>query len=459
MPDREATSASACVFSRWPKRMGLALSLAVATKPPESPARVPADARWVSSDLRPVATVSYGTRGGLELGTLEAWSNEVRRDWEERAQALLLANEIPAALVTLARACAVARSTAPYVRAAAGRTAVLSTAAAEALAEETAPELSHLAAALVSGASVPHVLRRLAVVLDQCSQSRAALDFVNAALLFSPTSTEFLYTRALVLVSLGLKEQAEKDAGELAPSSPEQAEFLFDYVRFLFPSFGFWPALENPQTTYDGLPEAPVKSLEHVKRVVQKYATRISLLRQHLLGMVTQRCSWLVPDVWSLLPDGLLALEAGELEVPASEEDGGPRLVPFDERLAVDEMDLPSAVRAARADWNALTWLLWSVGESTVTLPSSLRPPKDFAQAAGMSAQRLWRARDQRVFEGKNAKTHGVPSFEWEGADIGELHPNLASIVEQQYAEMQALFLWLCRDDVQSPWQEDLRGS
>ena len=404
---------------------------------------------------RTLAKVDYGPRDGLALGELEAWSNEARADWEERGLALVKAGAIPAALVTLARACALARSTRPYVSAAPGRTMVLSAGAAEGLAEETASELPELAAALVSGASVAPVLRKLAIVLDQASQSRAALDFVNAALLFSPASTDFLFTRALVLVSLGLKEQAEKDAGELAAASPEQAEFLLDYLRFLFPTYDFWPAHEKPHTTYDGLPEAPVKSLEEVQAMVRKYATRLTLVRRHLLGMVTDRCRWLVPDVSSFIPQGLVPLEAGELELPGDE----PKTVSFDETLQTEEMDLPAAVRSARADWNALTWLVWSAGETELKMPSAMKPPADFAQAAGMSAQRLWRSRDQRVFEGRNAKAHDVPSFEWEGADIGELHPNLASIAEQQYAEMQALFYWLSRDDVRSPWQEDLRGS
>lgn len=405
-----------------------------------------------------VARLDYGPDGGLDLQELEAWSNEPRTDWEARGLRLLEAGAGAAALVTLARACAVARSTRPYVAAAAGRTAGLTEAAAVALAEETASELPALAAALVSGAAVAPVLRKLAIVLDQHAQSRAALDFVNAALLFSPSSTEFLFTRALILVSLGLKEQAEKDAGELAASSPEQAEFLFDYLRFLFPVYGFWPALEKPQTTYDGLPEAPLKSLEEVREVVAKYATRLVLIRRALLTMVTERARWLLPDVSGLLPDGLVPLKAGELEVPTAEGDGL-MTASFDETLSLEGMDLPGLVRAARADWNALTWLLWSAGASALELPQAMNPPKDFALAAGMSAQRLWRARDQRVFEGKNAREHGVPSFEWEGADLGELHPNLASIAEQQYAEMQALFYWLSRDDVRSPWQEDLRGS
>jgi hypothetical protein len=46
-----------------------------------------------------------------------------------------------------------------------------------------------------------------------------------------------------------------------------------------------------------------------------------------------------------------------------------------------------------------------------------------------------------------------------DGADVGSLHPNLAGIAEQQYAEMKALFLWLSDAAVKSPWQDGLRGS
>lgn len=408
---------------------------------------------------RTLAAVHYGSRAALELGRLEAWSNEARHDWEAKGALLLAAGEGAAGLVTLVRACAVARSTAPYSAVAPSLVMRLTAAAAERLAEETPSELPALAAALVGGASVAPVSRKIAVALDQQRQSRAALDFINAALLFSPTSYELLFTRALILVSLGLKAQAERDAGELAASSPEQAEFLLDYVRFLFPPFDFWPAREAPETTYDSLPAAPVKSLEEVRLVAQKYATRLTLLRRHLLTLVSEGTPWLVPDVSHLLPAGPVELTAGELHRPSAEGDDGSATVAFDERLVVEELDLPGAARAVRAEWNALCWLVWSAGLERLELPSSQRPPATFGLAAGMSAQRLWRSRDQRVSEGKNARAHGLPSFEWEGADLGELPPNLASIAEQQYAEMQALFYWLSRDDVKSPWQEDLRGS
>jgi hypothetical protein len=94
-----------------------------------------------------------------------------------------------------------------------------------------------------------------------------------------------------------------------------------------------------------------------------------------------------------------------------------------------------------------------------MTWPTTMTAPKTFSQAVGMAQHRLWRARDQRAFNGKNAREHGVEGFQWEGSDLAELHPTLAAIAEQQYAEVQAVFFWLSRADVRSPWQDELRGS
>jgi hypothetical protein len=401
--------------------------------------------------------VDYGVACELGLPQLQAWSDEVRTDWEAQGRSLLDKHEVRAALVTLARACAVARSTKPLVGVLAAHARALKPDAAQAFAEQCEAELPALATALLDGCSVPHVLRRMAVVLDQKFQSRAALDFINAALLFEPGATEFLFTRALVLMSLGLPEQASRDASDLASASPDQAEFLLDYVRFLFPKFDFWPAREKPATTYDGLPDAPVKSLDDIVTHVRKYATRLLAVREQLLLRVHEGVTFMVPDVSALLPDGPVALESGEFEVPG--EDDEPSTTSFDENIEVEGLDLPSLVRLARAEWAGFTWLLWAAGATGVALPTMLSSPKEFPLAAGMSAQRLWRARDQRVFAGRNARSQNIPGFEWEGADVAELNPNLASIAEQQYAEMQAVFYWLAREDVRSPWQDDLRGS
>jgi hypothetical protein len=253
-------------------------------------------------------------------------------------------------------------------------------------------------------------------------------------------------------MSLGLRAQAEKDANELAAESPDRAEFLLGYLTALFPSWAFTPASETPSTTFNDVPEAPSRSLEDVQALVRKYATRLGQVRQKMLEKLSEANPALPPDVSALLPDGPVELEQGSFENDEEET------IEFDEVPDVD-VDLPTLLRLARADWNALTWLCWSAGATEVGAVEALEPPADFGKAAGMAQQRLWRARDQRAFKGRNAQAHGVPSFTWEGLDIAELPPPVAGIAEQQYADMQALFLWLIDDKVKSPWQDNLRGS
>ncbi len=383
--------------------------------------------------------VDYGRLAPLGIPHLQAWSNETGVDWLSLGRSLMQAGLVRAGLVTLARGCAVAKSVEPLQSYLGAHTRPLKSAAALAFADQADGALPALCTALVDGCALPQVLRKLAIALDQALQSRAALDFINAALLFDPRATEFLFTRALILMSLGLTAEAERDAGELASSAPDQAEFLLDYVRLLFPSFTFWPAGEQVAGKADG-PPVPLKSLVDVQWLVQAYATRLAQVREALRARVSDEVPWLVPDVSALLPDGPLAL-AAEAE------------------LDLEGVDLPSLVRLARGDWAALTWLVWSCGATSLVLPKSLVAPKTFAQAVGMAQHRLWRARDQHAFNGKNAREHGVEGFTWEGVEVAELHPTLAAIAEQQYAEVQAVFFWLSRADVRSPWQDGLRGS
>jgi antitoxin component YwqK of YwqJK toxin-antitoxin module len=80
--------------------------------------------------------IDYGVLSNLKPGHFEAWSNEAGADWEAKGRALLERNEARAALVMLARACAVARSTRPLTSVLAARTRSLKTDAAEAFAEQ-----------------------------------------------------------------------------------------------------------------------------------------------------------------------------------------------------------------------------------------------------------------------------------------------------------------------------------
>jgi hypothetical protein len=263
-----------------------------------------------------------------------------------------------------------------------------------------------------------------------------------------------LFTRVLVLMSLGLDEQARNDANALAVVEAEQAEFLLHYLDALFPTFDWWPGKEKPTTSYDGLPEGPDRTLAEVKEVAQKLATRVTRVRRELLSRIKPEVRWMVPDVSHLLKGAKVTLE--ETSFTSTDDDGQQTLVQIAEDLKVDGLDIPHLMRLARAEWSALTWLCWACGSSKLSMPSAVTAPPEYGLAAGMAQQRLWRARDLRVMGQREVDS---PSFTWEGMSIEEVPVPLAHLAEAQYADMQALFYWLTDKTVRSPWQDNVRGS
>lgn len=402
------------------------------------------------------ATCDYGEVTGLGEPRRVEFGN-APQDWEKLAKGREAQHAYIDALLMWARHGAKTGDLGPFRSLLARVARPVREEVALTLAMETEEDYPFLGYELIEGAHPAVILNKIGISLDQAFQSRAALDFTNAAILLDPDRTEFLFTRALILMSLGLRAQAEVDANELAAESPDRAEFLLGYLTALFPSWGFTPATEEPTTTFEDVPEAPTRSIEDVQALAQKYATRLSKLRSKMFEKVTEANPALPPDVSHLLPDGPVELEQGAFEL--ERDDGESETIEFDEVPELEAADLPTLLRLARADWTALTWLCWSAGLSEVAPVTELSPPAEFGKAAGMAQQRLWRARDQRAFKGRNAQQHGVPSFTWEGLDVAELPPPVAGITEHQYAEMQALFLWLIDDKVKSPWQDNLRGS
>ena len=312
---------------------------------------------------------------------------------------------------------------------------------------------------LVRGAAAGPVLRAMAAHLDQKNKSRAALDFVNAAILLEPEQGSYLFTRALILMSLGLPQMALQDANEREAQDEKQGRFLVTYANALFAHLDFWPAKDKPWTDYDDLPEGPAQQGARVRVVVLKYLTRLCLLREAQQAWLKPGVEpeWLVPALESLLPAGKVKLEQYEFDLKV--EDGSTHQVKVDEQLELDSAGLPDLLRIARADWMALTWLCWACGLAEVGLPKALSAPAEFGQAAGMSLQRLWRVRDKRLTGGAVAKREKAPGFAWEGVDIDELDAGLVSMPESEYAEMAAMFRWLTNERAKSPWQDNLRDS
>ncbi|MEM6531061.1 MAG: thiol reductase thioredoxin [Myxococcota bacterium] len=416
--------------------------------------------RWelLSESDEILASVEIGVtpEDGAEV---EALSNPPRAapEWQTLADELFEEKRFAAGFAALARAIATSRDVTPFLAALESYALPTTEEKAHELFQESSDDGAlSLLGRLVLGVSPSATLRALAVEVDQIDSGHAALDFVNAAILLEPDESAYLFTRILVLQRLGLKGHAEKDIEALAVDAPDQAEFLRTYNRLLYPTFDFWPTKEEPETYYDGLPDAPEQSLENIQKFIGKYARRLQLIRQALEKLVSPTMDWLPPDVSHLVPDDV-SLDVDEMTL--TDEDGDEFSIDIDETLDPDGAELPDLLRWARFEWNALTFLCWSAGLDDVGRPEALAAPEHFGAAAGMSLQRLWRCRDRRVTNGYSAQRSGVPSFDWEGIAIDELHPQFLSMAESQYAEMAALFRWLSDGENVSPWQDNLRGS
>ncbi len=406
-----------------------------------------------AEDGEVITRCDYGDTSALEEGPLAAFSNDSSVDYAALAKKLEAQNKNVEALTAWARAAGITKDTKGFIALLTRVARPLSEDAAAALADEADRPRNWICFDLIEGASAAVTVNKVAVALDQAFQSRAALDFTNAAMLLAPERWSFLFTRALILISLGLHEQARLDVEALRAHDEGQAGFLGTYLKGLFPRYDFEAGKEAPSTTFEDVPGAPDRQLEDVQLLVQKYATRLQRVRTALLVKLSDANPALPPDLSALLPEGPVELEADEFEL----EDG--ETVSYDENPEVKDADVPTLLRQARADWKALCWLCWACGLSEVTIPDALNPPEDFGKAAGMAQQRLWRSRDQRAFNGRNARAHGTPSFVWEGEDMNTIASPNAGIAEQEFAEMQALFLWLCDGQLKTPWQDNLRGS
>lgn len=331
---------------------------------------------------------------------------------------------------------------------------------AAAAAVEDLESVSELIDGLTAGASASGVYRQMAIYLDHQGCTRAALDFIQAAVLLEPNADDYRFNLAVIQLGLGDVEAA-RATGKLVADEDERS-FVANYCRILFPKFDFWPSRAEPSTHYDELPEAPTRSLDDIRMLVQKYAERLRQLRERLISIpaIAEQgdVAWLPPDL-SALAEGAPTLAVDQFEIPDPDDPDDPYVIDIDETRDLDGVSIKSLLRYARSDWHALCWLCWSCGLDRVALPERIDPPALFGQAAGMAPARLWRCRDRRHMRGMGAQMQGIPGFVWEGIEIDELPSFLTGLAEEEYADMQAMIYWLTDDEVRSPWQDNLRGS
>ncbi len=408
---------------------------------------------------------------GDALMTSPSLAETAPATWLATAAALEAEGRIAEALLATARA-AVSAADAEPLRAALKRLALpVFAASARLMAAELIKSadgrLELLANGLPAGVDAVSLLRALASSIS--GRDGVALELVDAALLLAPERDDCRVTRALLYIYLGRPADARAEAAALPPTFEEQRTFIEGYARVIYPAFPFVPGEAEIHTQFPDVPEGPEQPLENVRAQLQRYATRLGVVRAELLTRLPPGAqpAWLPPDVSRLLPDGPVELTTWDFEEIIEDEDAPPdatppeaKLVTVDERVVVDAATpLPTLMRCARRDWVGLCWMCWAVGlpRVDVDLPDGIAPPAAFGAAAGMSIERLWRCRDRLITGSLRAMTQGVPGFQWEGFEIDVIPSALAEIAADEFREMRAVFYWLCDEGVQSPWQSNVR--
>ncbi len=443
--------------------------------------------------------------------------------WRALARTMFAERRIGEALIAAARASAQANDPKDIADAGRAWTQPLGPDAAISGARQAMEQNPENAVALIDalkgGSDASALLWALSKALPD--SDRAALDLVSAALLLAPSATERYATRALLYGALGDLESARADVARVSESSPEQAEFLQMYLRVYFPRFDFAPREESFEIDAAEV-EGSIcvdRTVTEARDVIQRYATRLGLLRAALLARLAavrgddpegdgdnnrrpiedaRSLPFMIPDLAALLPDGPVALSRWTFQMSAAEYQGlddqnadtdvaqqaGGRnaaqlhqqdsqqdgqqdgALPTTIDLVVDELrsisPVPTAIlrilRNARADWSGLCWLCWAVGLDAPGLPERIRPPAAFMRAAVMTMERSWRCRDKLQTSGLLAMTKGIPGFDWEGSPIDLVPGALVDVALDEYIEARAVFSWLCDGANRSPWQDDLRA-
>ncbi|MDZ4695340.1 MAG: hypothetical protein SGI86_09320 [Deltaproteobacteria bacterium] len=378
--------------------------------------------------------------------------------WRQIALSLFEAGQVRVALVALARAASTEDALIDLSARLQSSCIPLAPASAVVEAERAIDaegrNVESLLEALVGGADAAMIFRALAVEIG--GTGAIGMQLVNASIALAPGRHETWVTRVLLQLERGQFASARADIALLSEHSPEAAIFLDEYLAVLTPQWDFWPtSLALPDLGEEYSLEV-AQPLSRIIWAVNLYATRIEAIRTAF--------SRIAPDASSVLPPSILGTVAVPLrnlktEIEDEDEEGNAELtaVTIDETVALETYGAPALIRMARASWNALSWLCWSIGCDAVTVPEAIGSHPDYARALNLAIARAWRANDVLVTGGLRARTKGIPSFEWRGHDIDSLPRTLAEFVADEYAEMRAVLLWLTNEGNLSPFQDDLR--
>lgn len=378
--------------------------------------------------------------------------------WEDRAREWQGSGRVREALVAAARTLAASGTCARFH--AFVSAAVLPRGVADAAELARSPEprgVDALLDALVAGAEPAETLRQVAAGLPPWS--RAARELAEAAVCLAPERASMSFTRALVALERGEDETIARDRVRLAEASPEAAAFFETSLRVLRPLYAFRPAQEHLEAAAERIPLELSQPLDRVRAAARVYATRLLLVRRALAPFGCEHTAWAPPVLEDFLAEGPVQLACHEAEIEDVGEDGQPELtkVQIDERIPPGTEGVSALVSRARADWAALCWLSWAVGQHDTAWPHTIAPHPRFPEALALAVERAWRTRDQLTTSGLRAMTQNVASFAFEGHDLTDLPRSLLEVCMAEWLEVRAVLLWLSNEGNLSPFQSDLR--
>lgn len=400
--------------------------------------------RWKLLDkgLNAVATIDFGVpRSESDILASPALDDAPRDDaaWRELADKLKDDRKVGESILASARAAAEARDATLLKVRLGEETAPLSTKWASDLAEDVTmrdrERLAPIVHALVGGGDAARLLESLAAALERTRHTRAAKDFVNAALLIDDGRPSLLSMRGLIHVRLGEADRARQDAALLRASDEERARALECIIAALFPRFDFWPAVLPVERPTKKRAVALVRDLSGIQLMIQKYATRYETLRRRVLTHVDGIMPWAPPDASPLLPIGDVPLERGNVTV-----DG--RAVDVDEEVPNDEGDLPTLLALLRSSFAALCWLCWACGSDRPTLSRTLRVPREFSTVANLFSERA------ELLDSAKPDAR----FSYCDVPVDELPDSVKEIARIEYAEVALVFAWLTDPSLPSPF-------
>ncbi len=301
-----------------------------------------------------------------------------------------------------------------------------------------------LADSLLLGAPFGSVIEKIAAILDEFVDSKAALELVEGALALEPDQAGLALVRSLILIGLGEPGEAARSIEVVAQGDPDSARDVLQHLAFLYPGkYEFWCKQDiRAQLALTAEPNEDlelVRGPDDLRWLIQATASRIALLRDEVISLLGgAEPDWLVPVPGRLLPDG--PLELSDREQPDMDD------------------SLVSLNKQIRVEWERLCWACWIAGLDDLGLPDDDCDVRDIRRLTTVLLR--WNALLVDLAEQVQVEPNdemGRRLWEegrWAGGLVRKIGARVAQLMLLVNAELLQSILWLSGEDP-SPFIND----